>query len=126
MAPAKEPGYLIKEISNNYANIQQRWLIVFSQAAYDKQYATLTKNIRKECEKKEKEFWHLSKNAFACEADTMKAANDFSKKIKYRTLEYSVVNLKDEHYTVINALGDDMKEMYLFLKYLSDTSFRIL
>ena len=105
MVGADEPGYWIKEISNNYANVvhliqvtigsnevaQQKWLIVYSQTAYEKQYATLTKNIRKECEKKDKEFWHLSKNAFACEADAVKAAQVFSKKMKYHTLGYSVI-----------------------------------
>ena len=90
MIPSEEDGYWIKEISSHYADENQRWVIVFSQKAYNKQYATLTKKIRKESDEKNKELWHLSKNVYSCKADAEKAAIDFNKKLKYHSVEYTI------------------------------------
>jgi very-short-patch-repair endonuclease len=65
-------------------------LVVFSQQAYNQQYATLAKKIRKESNEKNKDLWHLSKKAYACEADAIKAANEFNKKLKYHLVEFTI------------------------------------
>lgn len=65
MKVSGEAGYLYKEIEEEYAGIKQRWLIVFSRQAYEREYETLTKHIRKENEKEGKNFWHLNNQAFA-------------------------------------------------------------
>ncbi len=97
MTPVEgDDGYFIKENSSKYADIEQRWLVVFSQKAYNQQYETLAKNIRNECTAKNKEFWHLSNSAFACEADAHKAALEFTKSLKYHTLSYTV-NVKNKY-----------------------------
>ncbi len=62
-------GYRVRSVSSSYGGIAQRWLIVFSEKGYEREVATLEKNISKEKEKKEKALWHLGKQAFACEAD---------------------------------------------------------
>ena len=89
-------GYSYKEIHQEYGGIKQRWLIVFSQSAYEREYDTLVKNIRKESDKKGKEVWHLGNKAFACEADAIKAAKAFDKKLKYHTLQYTI-EVKQRH-----------------------------
>lgn len=94
MTSSEEKGYSYREIETTYADIKQRWLIVFSQKAYDKEYATLVKAIRKECDTKIKEFWHLSKKPFACEADAVKAGDAFNKKLKYHTIPFTVLKKK--------------------------------
>jgi transposase len=91
MTPFEEKCYYYREIESVYAGIKQRWLIVFSQKAYNKEYATHVKAIRKECEVKGKEFWHLNKKAFACEADAIKAGEAFINKMKYHTISYKVI-----------------------------------
>jgi len=96
MMPSHEEGYCYREIESNYADIKQRWLVVFSQKAYEREYKTLVKAIRKECEIKDKEFWHLSKKAFACEADAVKAGEAFKQKMKYHTISYTVIK-KDRY-----------------------------
>ena len=88
------PGYSYKEITTAYGDIRQRWLIVFSEKAYEKQNATLTRNVNKEQEKKDKEFWHLTKHAYKCEADARDAALKFEKKMKFHKLEFKVVEKK--------------------------------
>jgi transposase len=91
MSPSKEKGYYYREIENIYPDIKQRRFVVFSQKAYEKEYGTLVKAIRKECDAKGKEFWHLSKKAFACEANAVKAAEAFIKKMKYHTIHFTMV-----------------------------------
>jgi transposase len=91
LTPSLENGYWYREIETSYADIKQRWLIVFSEQAYKKEYETLVKAIRKECDAKDKELWHLSKKSFACAADALKAGEAFNKRLKYHTIPFTVV-----------------------------------
>jgi len=90
MQPSSTPYYYFKEISREYAGIKQRWVIIYSEKAYEKEYATLVKNINKENDKKGKELWHLGNKLFACEKDAIKAVKTFNKKLKYHLVKYSV------------------------------------
>lgn len=90
MTEISDSGYSYKVMKSNYSDIEQRWLVVYSEKAFKREYTTLTKRIRKECDKQDKEVWHLSKKAFSCEADAVKAADGFSRKMKYHQLEYMV------------------------------------
>jgi len=81
------PGYRFQEMESEYAGIQQRWLVVYSQQAYEREYETLAKNIRRENERMGKELWHLSNRAFACEADALKAVKSFDKKLRYHRVQ---------------------------------------
>lgn len=83
-------GYSYFEVSSNWSNIGQRWLIVFSKAAYDREIITYEKNLVKARNKAEKEFWHLCNSPFACEEDAQKAAKAFNRKVKYFSADYKV------------------------------------
>ncbi len=83
------PGYRYHEMESTYAGIRQRWLVVYSQQAYEREYATLAKNIRRENEQLGKELWHLGNKAFACEADALKAVKSFNKKLRYHRVQSS-------------------------------------
>ncbi len=52
LTPSDQEGYSYREVQETYAGVTQRWLIVFSKKAYEREYETLAKNIRKECEEK--------------------------------------------------------------------------
>lgn len=82
------PGYRYREMESNYAGIPQRWLVVYSEQAYKREYETLVKNIRRENELQGRELWHLGNKAFACEADALKAARSFDKKLRYHRVQY--------------------------------------
>jgi len=84
------PGYSYKEVESCYAGIKQRWLIVYSGQAYEREYQTLVKNIHRENEQRGKELWHLGNKLFACEADAVKAVTSFSKKLRYHTVRYRI------------------------------------
>lgn len=79
-------GYRIKEVESDYGGVPQRWLLVFSEKAYERENATLERKIEKETEEKGKELWHLGNKPYACEADAIAAAKAFEKKLRYHTL----------------------------------------
>jgi transposase len=71
-------GYWGKEVSLTYGEVPQRWLVVFSQAAYDRELHTLTKNQEKERQAAEK-LWHkLRLQTFNCQEDAETAAKQFN------------------------------------------------
>jgi transposase len=78
-----EPGYWGKEVICEYAGIQQRWLVVFSQAAQVRELKTLEKAQAKELEKAQKEWRKLEGQSFNCQADAEKALEQFNRKWKY-------------------------------------------
>jgi transposase len=87
---SSQEGYSYQEMRSTYAGIDQRWLLVFSQKAYDREVATLKKNIKKKRDEKEKELWHLSNQPFACEADSLDALKRFKSKLKYHNFDGGV------------------------------------
>jgi transposase len=78
-----EPGYWGKEVPREYAGIQQRWLVVFSQAAQSRELKTLKKAQTKELEKAQKEWRKLEGQTFNCQEDAEKALVQFIQKWKY-------------------------------------------
>jgi transposase len=61
-----------------YGELPQRWLVVFSQAAYDRELHTLTKNQEKERRAAEKQWHKLSLLTFNCQEDAETAAKHFN------------------------------------------------
>jgi transposase len=78
-----EPGYKGKETVCEYAGIQQRWLIVFSEAAEGRELKTLEKTQAKELEAAQKEWRKVAGQSFNCLADAEQAVAQFNKKWKY-------------------------------------------
>jgi len=77
------PGYHGKEIKCEYAGISQRWLIVFSQAAQNRELKTLEKAQAKELETAQKDWRKLIGQTFNCQADAEKSLKQFNQKWKY-------------------------------------------
>jgi transposase len=85
-----EPGYWGKEIVCEYAGIQQRWLVMFSQAAQVRELKTLEKAQAKELEQAQKEWRKLEGQRFNCQADAEKALKQFNQKWKYHQADAKV------------------------------------
>ncbi len=81
-------GYLGKEYTTKYADVAQRWMVIFSEAAYQRECKTLLKNYKKQSEKETKEFEKLSKEVFLCR-------NDALKHYKKSILQYKYIEVKD-------------------------------
>jgi transposase len=85
------PGYWGKEEEISYGDISQRWLVVFSQAAYDREVQTLTRTQGKELQTAEKQWHKLCAQSFNCQADAQIAADQFSQRWKLHQAHADVV-----------------------------------
>lgn len=74
-------GYRIHEACSTYGDIKQRWLIVYSQKAFDREDKIIKYHARKENEDIAKKLKKLSTQVFSCKED---AVNEFNKIIKSR------------------------------------------
>lgn len=76
-------GYLGKEIEIEYGGIAQRWLVVFSQAAHDRELKTLEKKQAREQEAAEKQWRKVCQPVFNCQEDAETACAQFNQRWKY-------------------------------------------
>lgn len=83
-------GYKYHSTTSKFGEIEQRWLLVFSEAAYERESATLEKRIEKEKKAMEKALWHLSNEAFACEADAKKRFLEVAADFTLHRADFSV------------------------------------
>jgi transposase len=80
------PGYKIAACGNNYAGIQQRWLVVESQARLESDLKQLAKRVAKKITAATSALKHLSSQQFACQLDAIKAATALSAQLPYHQL----------------------------------------
>lgn len=82
-----EPGYHGRLVQSNYAGIEQRWLLVYSEHAYTREAKSLKRQILKEKEKKIQELKKLSHQDFDCEEDAKKNLERWAKTLKYHLIK---------------------------------------
>jgi transposase len=85
------PGYKLTSKTENYAGIEQRWLVVQSQERRESDLRKLTQKITKAESKAVQDLKKLSQEEFACEADAIKALSKLSKQFKYHQINESKV-----------------------------------
>jgi len=90
---ALREGYFGKETLVEYGGIQQRWLVVFSEAAYQRELKTLDRAQARELEKIEKEWRKLKRVTFKCEPDADKACDRFNQRWKYHQVQAQAASL---------------------------------
>ena len=78
-----QAGYFGKEVRITYAEIEQRWLVVYSEAAYRRELKSLEKAQVRELAQAEKQWRKLCQQEYQCEADAYGAAKSFSQRWKY-------------------------------------------
>lgn len=76
-------GYHYRSIYTEQAGDKQRWLLVFSQEAYQREVKTLKKTYHKQSLREYKAFLKLSQQPFACEQDALKALKKFTQQCSY-------------------------------------------
>lgn len=85
------PGYKLVSKTENYAGIEQRWLVVQSQERRESDLRKLTQKITKAESKVVLDLKKLSQERFACEADAIKALSKLSTQFKYHQINESKV-----------------------------------
>jgi transposase len=77
------PGYFGKEVKSEYGEVAQRWLVVFSQAACERELKTLEKAQAREQEAVEKQWRKVCQAVFNCQEDAEAACKQFNQRWKY-------------------------------------------
>jgi len=85
------PGYKLASKTENYAGIEQRWLVVQSQERRESDLRKLTQKVIKAESKAVQDLKKLSQEEFACVADAIKALSKLSKQFKYHQINVSIV-----------------------------------
>ena len=70
--------------------MKQRWLLVYSQQAYEREKKTFEKKLKKQGDALNKALWHLGNQTFACETDASMAANKMAKDYDYHKIKISI------------------------------------
>jgi transposase len=79
-------GYSWYEVSNNYAGIEQRWLVVESQKRKVSDLEKLRQKIEKEKDKASEKLRQLMKQEFTSSEGAMEIANQFAQTLKYHQM----------------------------------------
>lgn len=64
-------GYSCSARECTYKGVKQRWVLFYSEAAYQRETKTLDKKIVEEYEEQKKAWWHLSNRVFTCRNDAL-------------------------------------------------------
>jgi len=85
-----EEGYWGKEVSSDYGGIPQRWLVVFSEAAQQREQAGLVRKQAKELQTAGVDWRKLMQTSFNCQADAEQALAKFNQKLRYHQAQATV------------------------------------
>ena len=85
--PCGTSGYKMHVETVMYKGVNQRWALVFSEKAYEREAKTVDKNVIKEKEALDKACVKLMSCDYGCEKDARKALKAFEKTMKYHTVE---------------------------------------
>lgn len=103
-------GYSYYAIKTDYKEVEQRWVMFYSQAAATREIATLNKRVKQEDIKQNKVWWHLSNQIFECDIDAGKAVKALKKKLKYHHVETNIVEVR-KHAKRGRPKPDDVAEV---------------
>jgi transposase len=78
-----EDGYAYAEYKSSYGKVAQRWLVVYSPKAAQREEKTLLRRTEKELEAAQKVWRELQRQTFNCKADALAALDGFQKSWKY-------------------------------------------
>ena len=81
MLPLGE-GYCYQQVHERYAGVEQRWLVISSEAAKARASKSVGKTLLKHSEDEQKRFARLCRQSFNCEQDAVAALEAFSKSLK--------------------------------------------
>lgn len=86
-------GYQTAVFFSDYGEVRQRWLLVYSEQAYQREKKTLEKRLTKKDKELEKALWHLSNEVFSCEKEAYSALKKVQKKYALFTVKGEVFAL---------------------------------
>jgi len=88
-----EPGYFGKEVKSEYGGVAQRWIVVFSQAACERELKTLEKAQTREQETAKKQWRKVCQPVFNCQEDAEATCKQFNQRWKYHRATEQVTQI---------------------------------
>ena len=85
-----EGGYSTAGYESNYGDVEQRWVLVYSEQAYRREKKTLDKKLDKQQRPLEKKLWHLQNQTFATIEAAEQALKPLLKTYRYFTLDLDI------------------------------------
>lgn len=82
-----ETGVWYTPLSTTYAQVRQRWLVIYSEAAQRRVLPTVQRQWLKRSDTERKAWARLCQQAFACQPDAEQALAQFRKRLTLTTLE---------------------------------------
>jgi transposase len=83
-------GYKTAPFSSSYGEVEQRWLLIYSEQSYTREKKTFDRKLEKQDELLKKLLWHLGNEIFSCESDAIKEVNKLIKKFPYHSVEIKI------------------------------------
>lgn len=87
-------GYHLVVLGSNYGGLRQRWLMIHSQQAFERESATFEQQLTKKEEQLNKAIWHLGNQVFVSVDSAEKAIEALSNTAKYHDLDYSLQEVR--------------------------------
>jgi transposase len=91
------PGYRIASCCSDYGGVQQRWIVVESQARQEADLKQLEKRCGKQLSKAQSELKQLCQQQFACQKDAQLAAERMNRKLPLHQLANIEVHEVRQH-----------------------------
>lgn len=85
------------EIPSRYGDVDQRWLLVYSQAAYDRELEGLVRRQARELVEATKAWRKVCQQEFNCAADAQAAQQGFNARWRYHQVQAAQVNEVRRH-----------------------------
>ena len=84
-------GYKMAAFESSYGDVAQRWLLIFSEQAYQREKKTFDKRLKSEAATLSKALWHLGNTIFGCETDALSGLKVIEKKYSFHKISYEIV-----------------------------------
>lgn len=78
-----DDNYSYQEVGGVYGGVRQRWIVVYSQHAYERDLRTLNRRALTQSEREQKSFATLCRRPFACRQDALHAWETFQQTLRY-------------------------------------------
>jgi transposase len=86
-------GYKQHKMNHEYRGQTERWMLIFSEACFQREIKTLEKKIQKDEIEQNKKFRQLQKQSFKCEKDADDAAQNFLKMLPFQEGHYEIKSI---------------------------------
>ncbi len=96
MQSSVREGYFYHEVTSEYGDVDQRWVVVLYEPRRDKELAQFEKRILRERQKIDKQAKKLQRQVFNCAEDAQRALVRFDKQWKYHQITGAIGS--SQHY----------------------------